>query len=390
MNPPASNFRAIMLVICVILLAGVGILMLASTGAFATDGTAEGMGALKKQGIFIGLGIILCFGIARFDYHYFEKGFYLIAAGALVLLVLCYVPHVGVERNGESRWVNMRLIGMGFVQIQPSELGKFAVVLFLAWWYSRHPLRVGEFWKGFVQPWCILAVPILLIGGERDLGTAALVVAFSLLVMFMVGVRLLYLVGVATAGLVGLGLAVRLIPERMDRITAFMNLEAHRQGEGLQQWRAQIALGSGGLGGRGYGNGVEKLFYMPYAHTDFIFPMIGEEFGLAGSLVVILIFIGLVTCGLLIAGSARDAFGRILGAGIVALIACQAIVNLGVTTALLPNKGLPLPFISYGGSNLLVFFVMIGILINIHSQGLSQEKRRSGKGLGMTIITPRL
>lgn len=387
---PASNVRVVILLLSVLLLAGVGILMLASTGAYATDGTAEGLGALPKQSIYVGCGLIACFVASRLDYRVYEKLFPWIFGGAVILLALCYVPNVGVERNGESRWVNLRAIGLPMLQMQPSEIGKFAALVFLAWWYARHPLHVASFWKGYVLPGLALSVIILLIAFERDLGTAALISVAAVLVMFTVGVRLVYLLvtGALLAGT--LAAVVRMIPERMERWIAFMNLEAHRHGEGLQQWRAKIALGSGGLSGRGYGDGVEKMFYMPYAHTDFIFPMIGEEFGLVGTLGVIFVFIVLVISGMLVAASAPDGFGRTLGAGIVSLIGCQALVNMGVTTALLPNKGMPLPFISYGGSSVVMLFGMIGVLVSIHRQAILQEKPGRGLMLGVPVITPRL
>ena len=385
----ASNIRSIVLLICVLLLAGIGILMLASTGAYATDGTAVGMSGLKKQGVFIVTGLIVCAIASRIDYHLLERLTPWLAGGAAILLALCYSPF-GVTANGETRWINFGFIGLrGFV-MQPSEVGKLAVIAWLAWWYARHPLRTGEFWKGYLQPWLVPAGLILLIAFEKDLGTAALLGGVVLLVMFTAGVKLLHL---ATAGLAGgaaLGAAVMLIPERMGRLTAFMHLEEHRLGEGLQQWRSLIALGSGGLEGRGYGNGVEKMFYMPYAHTDFIFPMIGEEFGLVGTLAVVFLFVMLVMSGMLIASSAPDTFGRALGAGIVGLIGCQALLNLMVTTALLPNKGMPLPFISYGGSSVLMLFFMIGLLLNIHRQGFAFESGRRSVTFAEPVITPRL
>ena len=389
MSLQSSNIRSIVLLFCVLSLAGIGILMLASTGAYATDGTAEGMGGLKKQCVFIIAGLLVCGVASLVDYHLLEKLTPWLVGAAAILLALCYSPF-GVKANGETRWIHFGFIGLRRFVMQPSEVGKLAVIAWLAWWYARHPLRTGEFWKGYLQPWLVPAGLILLIAFEKDLGTAVLLGGVVLLVMFTAGVKLLHL---ATAGLLGvaaIGTAIVLIPERLGRLTAFMNLEAHRLGEGLQQWRSLIALGSGGLEGRGYGNGVEKMFYMPYAHTDFIFPMIGEEFGLAGTLTVVFLFVMLVMSGMLIASSAPDTFGRALGAGIVGIIGCQALINLMVTTALLPNKGMPLPFISYGGSSVLMLFFMIGVLINIHRQGFALESGRKSVTFAEPVITPRL
>jgi cell division protein FtsW len=157
-------------------------------------------------------------------------------------------------------------------------------------------------------------------------------------------------------------------------LLAFLNLEKFKEGAGLQQWQALIAFGSGGVEGLGLGNGRQKMAYLPYAHTDFIFPMIGEELGLRCTLLVVFCFIVIILCGVVIALRARDRFGLLLGFGIIMLIALQAAVNIGVTTALLPNKGLPLPFISYGGSNLAFCMLCVGIVINIYRQGISEKE----------------
>lgn len=389
MSVHSSNVRSIVLLCSVLLLAGVGVLMLASTGAYATDGTAAGMGGLKKQCVFILTGLLVCGIASRIDYHLLERFAVWLAVGASILLSLCYTPF-GVTANGETRWIHFGFIGLRKFVMQPSEVGKLAIIVWLAWWYARHPLRTGEFLKGYIQPAIVPVGLILLIAFEKDLGTAALLGIVVFMVMFTVGVKILHLASAALCGVATLGAAVMFIPERMGRLTAFMKLEEHRLGEGLQQWRSLIALGSGGLDGRGYGNGVEKMFYMPYAHTDFIFPMIGEEFGLAGTLTVVFLFVMLVMSGMLIASSAPDTFGRALGAGIVGLIGCQALINLMVTTALLPNKGMPLPFISYGGSSVLMLFLMIGILLNIHRQGFALESGRRMVTFSEPVISPRL
>lgn len=374
----------------VALLSGAGLLMLASTGAYATDGTAEGYAGLKRQSIYLVLAVGACAVAALIDYRVWERFFWPFFLGTLVLLVLCFVPGVGLKINNEWRWISARSVGLPFVRMQPSELGKVAVLFFLAWWYARRPLRVRTFWSGFLAPLLVLAVPIGLIGIEKDLGTAALLAGVVMAVMFVAGVRWPYLVTSALLAGGALAAAIWTIPERMSRILAFLDLEGHRYGEGLQQWRAMIALGSGGVTGRGYGNGIEKMFYMPYAHTDFIFPMIGEEFGLVGSLAVVLAFVLFVVGGMTVAASAPDGFGKLLGAGIVILVGCQAVVNIGVTTAVLPNKGLPLPFISYGGSSLVVLFFLLGILVNLYRQGVSQEGAMRGLLADVPTVCPRL
>ncbi len=180
------------------------------------------------------------------------------------------------------------------------------------------------------------------------------------------------------------------IPERMARLTAFLHPELYKEDAGLQQMQALIAWGSGGIEGLGLGNGRQKMMYLPYAHTDFIFPMIGEELGLRVSLLVVFLFVVIIVCGMMIALHAKDRFGLLLSSGIVSLLALQAAVNIGVTTSLLPNKGLPLPFISYGGSNLAACLFGIGILLSIYRQGVLEPAANTKRATLRVRTTPRI
>jgi cell division protein FtsW len=227
--------------------------------------------------------------------------------------------------------------------------------------------------SGFIIPLAIISVPAALVLGEVDLGTTALIGATAFVVMFIAGTNPLWLGGLAVAGLGGLLVVATQISERMGRLSAFLHPQNYKDDAGLQQMQALIAWGSGGMEGLGLGNGRQKMLYLPYAHTDFIFPIIGEELGLRFSLLVVFLFIVIIVCGIMIALHARDRFGLLLGCGIVSLLALQAAVNIGVTTSLLPNKGLPLPFISYGGSNLAACMFGVGVLVNIYRQGILES-----------------
>ena len=225
--------------------------------------------------------------------------------------------------------------------------------------------------------------------GEVDLGTTALIGATAFVVMFVAGTNPIWLGGVALAGLSALLIIATQISERMGRLSAFLHPQNYKEDAGLQQMQALIAWGSGGMDGLGLGNGRQKMLYLPYAHTDFIFPIIGEELGLRFSLLVVFLFVVIIVCGIMIALHARDRFGLLLGCGVVSLLALQAAVNIGVTTSLLPNKGLPLPFISYGGSNLVACMFGIGLLLNIYRQGIiepPQVKRATMRAR----VTPRI
>jgi cell division protein FtsW len=208
-------------------------------------------------------------------------------------------------------------------------------------------------------------------------------------VMFVAGTHPALLGLLSLAGLGGILFVATHMSERMGRLAAFMDPERFKEDAGLQQMQALIAWGSGGMEGLGLGNGRQKMLYLPYAHTDFIFPMIGEELGLRISLLVVFLFVVIIVCGLMIALHAKDRAGLLLGSGIVSLLALQAAVNIGVTTSLLPNKGLPLPFVSYGGSNLAACLFGIGLLLNIYRQGVLEPAKKKS-AIIRARTTPRM
>jgi len=341
-----------------------GIVMLFSTSAFAKDAHGDVYYFVKRQCFWLGIGLTACTLGALVDYHFWQRWWWVLFAGALVTLALCFAPHIGLKINGSRRW-----IGVGFANFQPSECAKIAAVLFLAWWYERFAPRTREFFFGFVFPIAIIGVLLSLIVVEVDLGATALIGAAMVATMFVAGSSLRYLGACALAGLAGVIFVATKIPERMQRFLAFLHPEQYRLTEGLQQWQALIAIGSGGVDGLGLGNGRQKMLYLPEAHTDFIFPMIGEELGLIFTLLIVASYIVICVCGYTIAMNAKDRFGMLLGFGFITTILLQAAVNIGMTTSLLPNKGMPLPFISFGGSNLMICLFMIGVLINIHRHG---------------------
>lgn len=356
---------AYILFLAVLALLVIGIVMLFSTSAYARDSHGDVYFFIKRQAVWIGIGLAACIFAALVNYQFWLKTWWLWFALALAALALCYIPHIGMRINGSRRWV-----GYGPITFQPSELAKIATIIFLAAWFARREKPDGNVWSGLIIPLAIISVPAALVLGEVDLGTTALIGTTAFVVMFIAGTNPLLLGGVAVAGLGGLLIVATQISERMGRLSAFLHPQNYKDDAGLQQMQALIAWGSGGMDGLGLGNGRQKMLYLPYAHTDFIFPIIGEELGLRFSLLVVFLFIVIIVCGIMIALHARDRFGLLLGCGIVSLLALQAAVNIGVTTSLLPNKGLPLPFISYGGSNLAACMFGIGVLVNIYRQGI--------------------
>jgi cell division protein FtsW len=359
---------AYILFLAVLGLLVIGIVMLFSTSAYARDSHGDVYFFIKRQAIWIGIGLVGCVFAALVNYQFWQKTWWLWFAVALAALALCYIPHIGMRINGSRRWV-----GYGPITFQPSELAKIATIMFLAAWFARGEKPNGTVLSGFIIPLAIISVPAALVLGEVDLGTTALIGATAFVVMFIAGTNPLWLGGLAVAGLGGLLVVATQISERMGRLSAFLHPQNYKDDAGLQQMQALIAWGSGGMEGLGLGNGRQKMLYLPYAHTDFIFPIIGEELGLRFSLLVVFLFIVIIVCGIMIALHARDRFGLLLGCGIVSLLALQAAVNIGVTTSLLPNKGLPLPFISYGGSNLAACMFGVGVLVNIYRQGILES-----------------
>lgn len=373
-----------LLIGCVLFLIVTGLVMLSSTSAFAPDGHGDMNYFIKRQASWLVLGLFVCVGVALLDYHLLQKYWWVFFGAAVMLLALCFVPPIGMNLNGSWRWVRF-----GPIAFQPSEIAKIATVLFLAWWYSRYEKESGSFIKGFVIPPLVVAVLMGLIAMETDLGTAALIGGVTFCLMFVAGVNLLYITTISVAGVGGILVAATQIEERMGRLLAFVDPEKYKLEDGLQQWQALIALGSGGLWGLGLGEGRQKFAYLPYAHTDFIFPVIGEELGLSMTLLIVLATLTICLCGSVIALNARDRFGMLTAFGVVMIFAIQAAINIGMTTSLLPNKGMPLPFISYGGSNLLICLFLVGLLVSIHRQGIPVPERQSRASL-RPRLTPRV
>jgi cell division protein FtsW len=373
------------LVLAVAALLVLGIVMLFSTGAFAQDSHGDSFYFLKRQSIWLAVGLVACVAGAMVNYQFWQRTCWIWFALATVLLALCFVPHVGLRINGARRWV--ALPGIAF---QPSDFAKIAAIAFLAHWYSKYEEQSGTFLRGFIAPIAITCVLMGLIAREIDMGTTALIGGTMFVMMFVAGSSLKFIAPLAISGIAGtlyLGFHMK---DRLGRMLAFLNLDKYKETFGLQQWQALIAFGSGGVHGLGLGNGVEKFSYLPFAHTDFIFAMVGEELGLCATLGVVFCYLVIVVFGTVIAIEARDRFGMLLGFGVVVMVALQAALNIGVTTSLLPNKGLPLPFISYGGSNLVFCLLGVGILINIYKQGMSEGRDPVMRQRLQARLTPRM
>ena len=358
--------RSIFLLLAmVVALIALGITMLASTAyEVAAAGEVEYV-TLSRQLLWLGVATVVCVVAALLDYNVWMRWRWYILGMAAVLLALCYVPGISMSIKGSRRW-----IGWQSLRVQPSEFAKIALVIALAGWYAAQESLARTFWRGFALPGLLLMSIVALIGFEFDLGCALLTSAVGMGVMFAAGAKMRYLLLIIVACGGGLWAGIKYLQNRFDRIMVTFDLEKHKEDLGLQQWVSKLAFGSGGLEGRGLGEGRMKLSYLPEAHTDFIFPMIGEELGLRGTATVVLAFALLVMSGFMVSAYAPNRFGKLLGAGLTFLVGMEALLNMCVTTALLPNKGLPLPFVSYGGSSLVAAMLVVGVLINIHRQGV--------------------
>lgn len=351
------------LCIAVAALVALGLIMLASTSAWV-KGVENPYHFLTRQTVMVTAGLLAAVFLVKFPVEklrVYAPWMFVIAS---VLLAMCFVPGIGVSIYGSSRWIQVPFIG----QFQPSEPAKIAVVICLAAWFARWQTEVHTFWRGFVLPGMIAGVPILLIAAETDVGTALSLSVAVGAIMFCIGTRLRYALPAAISVIAGAAWFVYNNPNRWGRIEAWLDLEnpVHQLDRGMQQWRALLALGNGGPWGVGLGNGVEKFGTLTFAHIDFIFPVVGEEFGLRATLLVVFCYVLIAVAGCGIAMQANNMFNRCVALGLTCVIVVPAMVNIGVTTAMLPNDGLPLPFVSYGGTSLVFSLAAVGMLVGIH------------------------
>ena len=361
-GPPAQGPDRL-LVATILGLTGFGVVMVFSAGAaFAAKTYGDWTYFLKREAVYSAAGLLaLALGL-RLDYSVYRRLAYLLLFLSMALLAV--VLKVGPAINGAVRWFRW-----GALSFQPSELAKFALALYLAVLLARKAEKVKDFRMGFLPPLVMTGIFLVLLLKQPDLGTAVIMGVTALGLLFVAGTRTSYiLLSVLVAAPIGWKVFIAGEPWRMRRFLAFLYPWQFRRDTGYQLYESLISVGSGGLFGQGLGQGHQKLFFLPEAHTDFILAIIGEELGLVGVLAVLLAFTVLVWRGLRAAARARDAFGCYLAFGVTLLFGLQALVNMGVVLGLLPTKGLPLPFVSYGGTALVMSLFMAGVLANISAR----------------------
>ncbi len=335
-----------------------------ASSIYAWERYKDSLFFLKRHISFLIIGLISTLLVMSVDYKTFRRWAKPLWAIAIILLVLVLIPHIGREISGARRWFRIK-----FISFQPSELANIAVIIYTADFIARKGDFIKTFWKGFLPPMFILGATALLILIQPDLGTVLALGIVVFIMLFVAGVRASYLLSVILASAPLLYVLLFSVPYRRMRMMAFLNPWADPKGSGFQVIQSQIALGSGGIFGVGLGHSKQKLFYLPAAHTDFIFSIIGEELGLLGTVAVIILLIIFIQQGLKIIKNAADKFGYFLSLGLVLMISFKAIINIGVSCAILPTKGLPLPFISYGGSSFIFDIISVGMLMNIARTG---------------------
>jgi len=353
-----------------------GLVMLGSTSGPQADRLfGEAHYFTQRQVVWLLIGGVMAFAAARFDYHRWIRMAGPLLGLTLVLLALVYVSPLGLEIKGSHRWIRLP----GGLTFQPSEIAKFTTIALMASWYGTKRRQRTGFKGGILFPGLLLASMLALIVKEPDFGATALIGATGGLMMLAAGAPLLWLALFGGAGAGVVGVMVWRNPQRMRRLMAFQDPEAFKQDEAFQLINALYAFVAGGAGGVGLGQSMQKQYYLPEAHTDFIFAIIGEELGITASLGVVALFVAFLLCGLRISGRAPDAGGRLMAFGITILVSLQAALNIAVVTGRLPTKGLPLPFVSFGGTSLVVLLFMVGVLLNIAGQGRKPPRLRRRK-----------
>ena len=351
--PPIGLF----IVSIVVALTFLGLVVLFSASQAMYDGDSTIL--LRKQLIWLFLAT-LAGGLALLvDLEALRKYVYWLGLASIVLLLLVLVPGIGVEVNGARRWMDF-----GFMRLQVSEVGKLGLLFALAHYLASHRRDLDHPIKGFLLPCGLLAIFCLLIILEPDYGTAFLCGAVGGCMLFLAGLRLKFLIPTAVSALTLFSIAVYHDPIRLKRITSFLDVEGNRTDSAYQLWQGILAFGAGGLEGVGLGEGRQQMSFLPEAHTDFIFAIVGEELGFIFTAGVVVLFMTLFFIGFLQLKRAPNLYQYLLVMGALLFITLQALINIGVVTGCLPTKGMSLPFISYGGSNLVFMFTLTGIILN--------------------------
>ncbi|QAT87340.1 putative lipid II flippase FtsW [Corallococcus sp. CA054B] len=373
-SPPAAPVRFDPILLCAVLaLVALGLVMTYSASAvLAQDKLGDSLYFLKRQLSAAGLGLVAMAVGMKLGWRKLARLAYPLLLIAIVLLIAVAIPGIGTTAGGARRWI--RLPGFS---LQPAELAKFAWVVYLSYSLAKKREKVATFSIGFLPHLALCGILVFLCMLQPDFGSSVLLVFMLFVLLFAAGTKLSYLVGSLLLALPLAFVAIATSPYRMKRILAFLDPWAHRHDVGYQVAESLMSIGSGGITGLGLGDGRQKLFFLPEAHTDFIFSILGEELGLIGVGLLVVLYAIVLWRGIRAALAAGETFGTYLGLGISSIIAFQATVNMCVAMGLLPTKGLTLPFVSYGGTSLVVLMGSAGVLLSLsaNTQGATRPVR---------------
>jgi cell division protein FtsW len=362
-----GDWVMIYVIFAAISLTMIGLVMLFSAGV-----VRGAQALLTKQVIWLALSLVMGLYAAFMDLEWLRRKAWVVFGLCILGLILTLVPGIGVKVNGAQRW-----IGLGPLRIQPSEFAKIGLVIILAAYFSQRHREIKTFLYGFFIPSVVIGLCCGLIILQPDFGTCFLCGAVAATMMFQAGTSLRWLLPVAGLAITAFSVLVYFDPVRIRRVTSFLDVEANANDSAYQLWQGMLAFGVGGLDGVGLGMGRQQMHFLPEAHTDFIFPVIGEELGLLVTSGIVLCFLVLFASVFLRLRLAPRLYEYLLAMGAILFVTLQAIINMGVVTGSLPTKGMSLPFISYGGSNLMVTFVLLGFVINVLKSMNNPERLRA-------------
>ncbi len=354
------------LLIAIVILCAFGLVMLFSASYYTAQNSSlynyDGFYFLKSQAMYLAAGLVAMYIVSRVDYHFFDKIRVFALVGTLLLMLLVLVPGLGVSRNGAQRWLGIP--GTGFT-FQPSELAKFALIVYMAGFMSRRPQTMKNLTKGVFPMLFIMGAFGLVLLLQKNMSMMVILLMTGVVMLFLGGVEIKHLLLLAGIALPILVVAVLMEDYRQSRVLMFMNPWESTEEGAYQLRQALIALGAGGVFGQGLNFSRQKLLFLPYGESDFIFAIIGEELGFVGCALLILVYLFVIYRGVRIAMRCKDRFGSLMAAGITAVIGMQAAINIAVATSSIPPTGQTLPFVSAGGTSLMIFLAAAGILLNI-------------------------
>ena len=349
------------LLIAVIILTLFGLLMIYSSSSIWSEYKFhDSFRYLKLQAIFFIISLIIMYIVIKIDYTYYLKKANIILVICFLLLLLVLIPGLGVVRNGSRSWFKL-----GFIAMQPSEFMKLALIIFTSKYLSNNIKEIKNIFKGVIPILSVTILAFLLIMLEPDMGTGLIIIVTTIGLLFISGVKLSFFVKIMVLGLIGISGLILVAPYRLNRILSFIDPFKDPLGTGFQAIQSMYAIGPGGLFGKGLFNSIQKQFYLPEPQTDFIFSIVLEEFGIIGCIIVLGLFLYIIYRIIKISLNCNDLFSKFLCFGIIFQLSIQIILNLGVVTTLFPVTGVTLPFLSYGGSSLLITYISIGIILNI-------------------------